>query len=108
MGDLKGLLGMIPGMGKALKDVNIDDKALVRVEAIIQSMTPEERQNPDLLSLSRKKRLALGCGQSLEQINLFVKNFNDMRKFMHKMSKGGGMGMPGGGMPPMPKGGFRR
>ncbi len=108
MGDLKGLLGMIPGMGKALKDVNIDDKALVRVEAIIQSMTPEERQNPDLLSLSRKKRLALGCGQSLEQINLFVKNFNDMRKFMHKMSKGGGMGMPGGGMPPLPKGGFRR
>lgn len=107
MGDLKGLLGMIPGMGKALKDVNIDDKALVRVEAIIQSMTPEERQNPDILSLSRKKRLALGCGQSLEQINLFVKNFNDMRKFMHKMSKGGGMGMPGG-MPPMPQGGFRR
>ena len=107
MGDLKGLLGMIPGMGKALKDVNIDDKALVRVEAIIQSMTPEERQNPDLLSLSRKKRLAQGCGQSLEQINLFVKNFNDMRKFMHKMSKGGGMGMPGGGMPSMPKGGFR-
>ncbi|MCB0533935.1 MAG: signal recognition particle protein [Lewinellaceae bacterium] len=106
MGDLKGLLGMIPGMGKALKDVNIDDKALVRVEAIIQSMTPEERQNPDLLTLSRKKRLALGCGQSLEQINLFVKNFNDMRKFMHKMSKGGGMGMPGG-MPSLPKGGFR-
>lgn len=106
MGDLKGLLNMIPGMGKALKQVDIDDKALVRVEAIIQSMTPEERQNPDLLSLSRKKRLAKGCGQTLDQINLFVKNFNDMRKFMHKMSKGGGgMGMPG---MPMPKGGFRR
>ncbi len=104
MGDLKGLLGMIPGMGKAMKDVDIDEKALVRVEAIIQSMTPDERQNPDLLSLSRKKRLAKGCGQSVEQINLFVKNFNDMRKFMHKMSKGGGMGMPPGMQ--MPKGRF--
>ncbi|MBL7776605.1 MAG: signal recognition particle protein, partial [Saprospiraceae bacterium] len=106
MGDLKGLLSMIPGMGKALKQVDIDDKALVRVEAIIQSMTPEERANPDLLNLSRKKRLARGCGQTLEQINLFVKNFNDMRKFMHQMSKGGGgMAMPG---MPMPKGGFPR
>ncbi len=109
MGDLKGLLGMIPGMGKALKEVDIDDKALHRVEAIIQSMTPDERKDPDLLNLSRKKRIARGCGQTLEQINLFVKNFNDMRKFMHQMSKGGGMGrmgMPGG--LPMPKGGPRR
>ncbi|MBK9335567.1 MAG: signal recognition particle protein [Lewinellaceae bacterium] len=98
MGDLKSLLGMIPGMGKAIKDINIDDKAILRVEAIIQSMTPAERQDPELLSLSRKKRIARGCGQTLEQINLFVKNFNDMRKFMHQMSKGGGMGkigMPG-------------
>ncbi len=99
MGDLKSLLGMIPGMGKAIKDINIDDKAILRVEAIIQSMTPAERQDPDLLSLSRKKRIARGCGQSLDQINLFVKNFNDMRKFMHQMSKGGG-GMGKMGMPP--------
>lgn len=107
MGDLKSLLGMIPGMGKAIKDINIDDKALVRVEAIIQSMTPKERKDPDLLNLSRKKRIARGCGQSLDQINLFVKNFNDMRKFMHQMSKGGGMGQMG--MPPgMPPGGMRR
>jgi signal recognition particle subunit SRP54 len=98
MGDLKSLLGMIPGMGKAIKDINIDDKAILRVEAIIQNMTPAERQDPDLLSLSRKKRIARGCGQSLDQINLFVKNFNDMRKFMHQMSKGGGMGKMG--MPP--------
>jgi signal recognition particle subunit SRP54 len=80
MGDLKSLMSMIPGMGKALKDVDIDEKALVRVEAIIQSMTPGERSDPDLMSLSRKKRIARGCGQTIEQINLFVKNFNDMRK----------------------------
>ncbi|MCK6693557.1 MAG: signal recognition particle protein [Thermoanaerobaculia bacterium] len=110
MGDLKSLLGMIPGMGKALKEIDIDDKALVRVESIIHSMTPEERKNPDLLNLSRKKRIAKGCGQTIDQINLFVKNFNDMRKFMHQMSNNpmGGMmgGMPGGGMPRMPKGGL--
>lgn len=108
MGDLKSLLGMIPGMGKALKEVDIDDKALVRVESIIHSMTPNERKNPDLLNLSRKKRIAKGCGQTIEQINLFVKNFNDMRKFMHQMSNNPMGGMPGmpGGMPGMPKGGF--
>ncbi|MDX2135072.1 MAG: signal recognition particle protein [Saprospiraceae bacterium] len=110
MGDLKSLMGMIPGVSKALKDVDIDDKALVRVEAIIQSMTPAERKDPDLMSLSRKRRIARGCGQSLDQINLFVKNFNDMRKMMHQMAN-----MPMGRMGalpknmPMPKGGkFKR
>lgn len=109
MGDLKSLLGMIPGMGKALKEIDIDDKALVRVESIIHSMTPDERKNPDLLNLSRKKRIAKGCGQTIDQINLFVKNFNDMRKFMHQMSNnpmGGMMGGMPGAMPRMPKGGF--
>lgn len=108
MGDLKSLLGMIPGMGKALKEVDIDDKALVKVESIIHSMTPNERKNPDLLNLSRKKRIAKGCGQTIDQINLFVKNFNDMRKFMHQMSNNPMGGMPGmpGGMPGMPKGGI--
>ncbi|MEO6760249.1 MAG: signal recognition particle protein, partial [Saprospiraceae bacterium] len=77
MGDLKSLIGMIPGAGKALKDAPIDEKALPRVEAIIQSMTPEERANPELLILPRKKRIAKGCGQTLEQINMFIKNFND-------------------------------
>jgi len=107
MGDLKSLMSMIPGMSKAVKDIDIDDRALVRVEAIIQSMTPHERTNPDSLNLSRKKRIARGCGQTLDQINLFVKNFNDMRKMMHTMmnSPMGKMGMPGMGMP---KGGFRR
>jgi signal recognition particle subunit SRP54 len=107
MGDLKSLMSMIPGVSKAIKDVDIDDKALVRVEAIIQSMTPEERGNPDLLNLGRKKRISKGCGQTIEQINMFVKNFNDMRKMMHQMANMpmGKMGMPGMGMP---KGGFRR
>jgi len=77
------------------------------VEAIIHSMTPDERGNPDLLNLSRKKRIARGCGQSLEQINLFIKNFHDMRKMMHQMANSpmGKMGLPGMGAP---KGGFRR
>jgi signal recognition particle subunit SRP54 len=110
MGDLKTLLGMIPGMNKALKDIQIDDRALVRVEAVIQSMTPEERKNPDLLNISRKKRIARGCGQSLDQINAFVKNFNDMRKMMHQMAnspmgKTGGM-QPSGGRMPASKGGY--
>jgi signal recognition particle subunit SRP54 len=87
MGDFKSLIGMIPGIGKALKDAPIDDKALLRVEAIIQSMTPKERANPELLNLSRKKRLATGCGQPIEQINLFMRNFDQMRTMMHQMSK---------------------
>ena len=108
MGDLRSLLGMIPGMGKAMKDIQIDDKALLRVEAIIQSMTPAERSNPDLINLNRKKRIARGCGQSIDQINMFMKNFDQMRKMMHQMANMGGK-MPG--MPPgmggMPKG-FRK
>lgn len=108
MGDLKSLMAMIPGVSKALKDAPIDDKAINRVEAIIQSMTPTERSNPDLLNLSRKKRIARGCGQTPEQINMFIKNFNDMRKMMHQMANMpmGKMGMPGG--MGLPKGGFRK
>jgi signal recognition particle subunit SRP54 len=87
MGDFKSLLGMIPGVGKALKDAPIDEKALVRVEAIIQSMTPKERSNPELINLSRKKRISKGCGQQLEQINLFMRNFDQMKTMMHQMSK---------------------
>lgn len=79
-------MAMIPGVNKALKDAPIDENALVRVEAIIQSMTPQERANPELMSLSRKKRLAGGCGQSLEQINLFIRNFEQMRKMMHQFA----------------------
>jgi signal recognition particle subunit SRP54 len=110
MGDLKSLMSMIPGVSKAMKDVDIDDKAIIKVECIIQSMTPSERADPDCLGLSRKKRIAKGCGQSLEDINRFVKNFNDMRKFMHQMANGqmGQMGMPPGMGGGGPMKGFRR
>ncbi len=92
MGDMKSLVGMIPGMGKALKDVDIDDSAFLKVESIIHSMTPHERGNPDSLNMNRKKRIAQGCGRSIHEINAFVKQFEQMRKMMHKLSTGKGMG----------------
>jgi signal recognition particle subunit SRP54 len=92
MGDLKSLLGMIPGAGKMLKDINIDDKAFSKVEAIIQSMTPQERANPEILNMSRKSRIAAGCGKNIHEINAFIKQFEEMRKMMFMMSKGQGMG----------------
>jgi signal recognition particle subunit SRP54 len=91
MGDLKSLMGMIPGMSKMTKDLDIDDKQINKIEAIIYSMTPEERENPELLNMSRKKRIAMGCGQDIHQINMFIKQFDQMRKMMHMMSKGKGM-----------------
>ncbi len=105
MGDMKSLLSMIPGVGKMTRDLEIDDNAFNKVEAIIFSMTPQERGNPEVLNLSRKKRIARGCGQTLDDINRFIKQFDQMRKMMHKMSKNPGMmGMPGapaGGGRPM-------
>lgn len=101
MGDLKSLIGMIPGMNKMAKNIDIDEKSFSKVEAIILSMTPEERESPTLLNLSRKKRIAKGCGQKLHDINMFIKQFNQMKKMMHMMSKKGNMGnmmnMPGMG-----------
>lgn len=91
MGDLKSLMKMIPGMAKMTKDIDIDDKQINRIEAIIHSMTPEERSNPELLNMSRKKRIAKGCGQNIHEINMFIKQFDQMRKMMHMMSKGRGM-----------------
>ena len=87
MGDIRSLMNMMPGMSKAMKDVDIDDKAFVKVEAIIQSMTPKERANPEVLNMSRKRRIAAGCGRSIHEINQFIKQFDQMRKMMHKMSK---------------------
>lgn len=98
MGDLKSLMNMIPGMSKVTKDLDIDEKAFSKVESIIQSMTPAERSNPDLLNMSRKRRIASGCGRDVHEINLFLKQFDQMRKMMHTMSKGRGFGqMPGKG-----------
>lgn len=99
MGDIKSLMNMIPGMSKMTKEIDIDDKAFSKVEAIIQSMTPKERSNPDLLNMSRKKRLALGSGKNLHEINMFIKQFDNMRKMMHMMSKGKGMDKFMQGMP---------
>ncbi len=107
MGDMKSLVSMIPGMAKALKDVDIDEKQINRVEAIILSMTPNERGNPDLMNMSRKKRISAGCGQDLNQINVFIKQFEQMKKMMHKMTQMPGF-MSGGKMPAAPAAGFRR
>jgi signal recognition particle subunit SRP54 len=103
MGDLKNLMNMIPGMSKMTKNLDIDNSAFSKVESIIHSMTPQERSNPDLMNTSRKKRIASGCGRSIHEINMFLKQFDQMRKMMHKMSK-----MPGGGMPGMATAGGAR
>ncbi|MBV6428728.1 MAG: Signal recognition particle protein [Haliscomenobacter sp.] len=93
MGDLKSLMNMIPGMAKITKDIDIDDNAFKRVESFIFSMTPYERENPDSLNMSRKMRIAKGSGRTIHDVNMFVKQFEQMRKLMHKMTKMPGMGM---------------
>jgi signal recognition particle subunit SRP54 len=90
MGNMKDLLGMIPGMGKAMKDIDIDDDAFKHIEAMINSMTLEERQNPDILNGSRRKRVALGSGRTVQDVNQLLKQFTDMRKMMKMMQSGGG------------------
>ena len=96
MGNLKDLMGMIPGMGKSLKDVDINDDAFKGVEAIIQSMTVLERRNPDLLSPSRKQRIAKGAGKDIGEINAFIKQFDQMKQMMKQMAGGAMPGkMPG-------------
>ena len=84
MGSMKDLLGMIPGMGKAIKDVDINDDAFKKIEAIIYSMTPKERKNPDLLNGSRRQRIANGSGNTVQEVNQFIKQFEEMRKMMKK------------------------
>ncbi|MCA4898056.1 MAG: signal recognition particle protein [Bacteroidota bacterium] len=90
MGNMKDMLSMIPGMGKAMKDVDIDDNAFKPVEAIIRSMTMEERENPEKLNASRKTRIAKGSGTSIQQVNQLLKQFEDMKKMMKTMNKMGG------------------
>ena len=106
MGNLKDLAGMIPGVGKAIKDVDIDDDAFKSIEAIIQSMTPKERTNPEILNTSRRQRIAKGSGTNIQEVNRLIKQFDQTRKMM-KMVTGAGMknmmkGMP---TPTLPKGG---
>lgn len=121
MGDLKGLLGLLPGMGKfkaQLDAAKIDDKVFKRQEAIILSMTPRERRNPDIIKAARKKRIAAGSGLSVQDVNKLMKQYEQIAEVMKKMKKagkrgpfgglpgglGGGMGGLGGGFPPF--GGF--
>ncbi len=105
MGNIKDLLGMIPGIGKAIKDIDISDDAFKGIEAMINSMTPYERGNPEEIDASRRKRIAGGSGKKLEEVNAFMKQFEQMKQMMGMMNKmkgmpgmgGGGMGMPGMG-----------
>ena len=89
MGNIKDLASMIPGVGKALKDVDIDDNAFKGIEAIIQSMTPKERQNPDIINQSRKLRIAKGSGTKIEEVNRLLKQFDQTRKVMRMMTGAG-------------------
>lgn len=90
MGNIKDLMGMIPGMGKAMKGLDIDEDSFKPIEAIIRSMTPKERQNPDCLDGRRRKRIADGSGRSIIEVNNLMKQFEDMRKMMKQMNKMGG------------------
>ena len=93
MGNMKDLLGMIPGAGKALKNVEIEDDAFKGVEAIIRSMTPKERQQPTIIDASRKKRIANGSGTSIQEVNQLLKQFSEMGKMMRFMQSPGGKKM---------------
>jgi signal recognition particle subunit SRP54 len=114
MGDMKGLLGLIPGLGQAvkqLKSADLDPKQFKRLEAIIQSMTPKERRNPDLIKASRKQRIATGSGTSVPEVNKLLKQHQQMETVMKRMKKMGGLGalgamMGGGGLPGMGGGGL--
>jgi len=89
MGNIKDLMTMIPGVGKAVKDLDIDDNAFKSIEAIIRSMTPEERTNPAILNGSRRKRIASGSGTSVPEVNKLLKQFDETRRMMKMVSKGG-------------------
>lgn len=98
MGNMKDLLGMIPGLGSKIKDLDINDDSFKGIEAMINSMTPEERSNPDLIDMSRKKRIAKGAGKDIGEVNAFMKQFDQMRDMMKGMNK---MNMFGKMMPGM-------
>jgi signal recognition particle subunit SRP54 len=93
MGNIKDLMGMIPGMGKAIRNLDIDDDAFKGIEAIIFSMTMEERENPKLLNGSRRRRIAIGSGTDIQEVNRLIKQFNETSKMMRMMTKGKGRNM---------------
>ena len=102
MGDLSQMMGMIPGMSQQMANTQIDEKQMARTKAIIQSMTPKERENPQILNASRKKRIAAGCGQQVQDVNRLLKSFEMLQQLTKAMGKGKFRGMPGmGGMPNM-------
>ena len=106
MGNIKDLMGMIPGVGKMMKNVDIDDDAFKGIESIIRSMTPHERENPEIINQSRRGRIAKGSGNDIAEVNKLIKQFEDMRKMMKQFSDPSAMakmqkmmkGMPGGGL----------
>ena len=99
MGNLKDLMGMIPGVGKAMKDIDVSDDSFKHIEAIIQSMTPSERKQPSLMNGSRRKRIAIGSGRDITEVNQLMKQFEDMRKMMKTMNKLQGAGRSMKGLP---------
>ncbi|MBC8158248.1 MAG: signal recognition particle protein [Alphaproteobacteria bacterium] len=114
MGDMEGLMGMMPGVGKIKKQMaqaNVDNKAIARQQAIIQSMTPDERRRPKVLNGSRRRRIAAGSGTTVQDVNRVLKQFKQMSTMMKKMGKLGKKGLMRGGLPPGmmgPQGGFGR
>jgi len=93
MGNVKDLMSMIPGMGKAMKNLDIDDDSFKEIEAIIYSMTPTEREDPKVINGSRRRRIAAGSGSDIQEVNRLIKQFEETRKMMQMMTKGGGKNM---------------
>ncbi|HEU4718752.1 MAG TPA: signal recognition particle protein, partial [Bacteroidia bacterium] len=91
MGNVKDLMGMLPGVGKAIKDIDIDDNAFRHIEAIIYSMTPDEREHPEIINGNRKNRIAKGSGRTVQEVNRLMKQFEDTRKMMRVMQDKGQM-----------------
>jgi len=101
MGNIKDLLGMMPGIGNKIKDLDIDDDAFKGIESLIQSMTPKERENPMLLNNSRKQRICKGSGRNIQELNKLLSQFDQMKKMMKKVSGMKGKGLKGLGFPGM-------
>jgi signal recognition particle subunit SRP54 len=88
MGPLKEILSMIPGLGSSLRSVDIDEKELIKIEAIINSMTPEERRKPQIINASRKRRIAMGSGTTVQDVNRLLRQFEEMQKLLKQLNRG--------------------